>query len=169
LLILGAIILGLPLAGIASIFLIHILVGIGLTVVGIFISRSIYKFFKSTLAATIETIEGGIIFSFSSEKPVFFEWDSIDFMGRYTERNGRQALCVYRESDDRLITVPDEYEGFESLVEELEAKGTVEPMEFALGEGPADILRKRFSDPAEADSIGDAPTAPEDDEAAPNP
>ena len=151
------IIIALPVAGIVSFafappFLSIILIGSGL-----FFAYSFWKLVRSTLGSQIRTHDDGIVFDFGKGHVNKFSWDEITHCGVYAEPRGKRSLFIYDEDEDRLITVPNEYEAFDDLVNEVHERTAdlFETVDLATKSTINDYLRSIVSK-SEDDSAKDS-------------
>jgi hypothetical protein len=133
-----------PAAAVAILFLLHPLAGVLAILAGAWLAYAVHKFMAGILKSEVETLTDGIRIVMLHEQPVYIPWDEIDYLGRFRQDDRREALCIYKESGDRLITIPDEFEGFECLAAELAEHGSIAAVELAPGETITDRLRNLF-------------------------
>ncbi len=135
--------LALTLGSIAIIVFHHVLLGIVvLAVVGYF-SYFLMKYFVNTLKSHIRTTDEGLVCATATGTESSLGWDDLTHAGWYTTDHGYRELFVYAEADDRLLTIPPQYNGMEALEQEIASRSGIRLLSLA-GEdidGLADALR----------------------------
>ena len=91
------------------------------TVVGGFFGYHFLKLIRSIISSKIVTSESGVSFDFGKGHISEFSWDGITHAGKFTDTSRKPMFYVYDETDDRLISVPNEYERFEEIVAAVRA------------------------------------------------
>lgn len=153
--IIGVLVVGLPSAGILSFFFLPALVGIIITVIGTYFAYQLGKFMANTLRARILTGEEGMTFILSAKETPFIAWSEITNSGLCRQGKKRTAY-IYKEEGDRLLTFPDEFSGFDRLLNELRSRVEVEVEEVDLADTDTikDHLRRKLGLP-EQDEEGE--------------
>jgi hypothetical protein len=89
------------------------------------IAWTLLKFTRRQLATRIEAGEEGLSISLYGEERFTYPWASLRVAGIAEEagkgKRGRK-LFIYREEGDKLFTIPDEFENFETLVAEVRGR-----------------------------------------------
>lgn len=155
------IIVALPAAGIISLFLLPIFLGIVLTVLGVYLAYHLGKFLLRSLLSRIETSDEQVKFNIGYKDAPVMRWEDITLAGSYVEGSSRPHLFVYDESDDNLITIPPDYAGFEQLVEEIKARTDFEEITLNESQTLAEHLKDRLG--MEEEEIDDEEEEPETD------
>ncbi len=142
-----AIIIALPALGIAMFFFTPPILAIIVTVVGGYLSYSLSKFVRGSLGSRVIPHDEGITFNFGHNDIDRFTWEEVTFVGTCREEKQRPYLFVYDSENDRLVTVPNEYENFDSMIEEIRGHVGEELFEEIIldpGETIAEVLRERL-------------------------
>lgn len=139
-----AIIVLLPAAGIACFFIFPIFLAIIVTIVASYFAYHLFKYILNIIRSKIETNEESIQFVLGKNDATEMAWDEIDFAGYCTQRRGRPFLYVYQEQEDKLLTVPNEYEGFANLVDEMRKKTALEDVALSETETINDYLKEKL-------------------------
>lgn len=141
-----AIIALLPGAGIACFFVLPVFLAIIITIVGSYISYHLVKYVLTIIRSEVETKEDSIRFVLGKDNITEIEWEHIDYAGYCTQGRSKPFLYIYQEEEDKLLTVPSEYNGFSDLVDELRKRVAVEDV--ALGETDTinDYLKEKLED-----------------------
>ena len=147
-----AIIALLPAAGVLSFFVLPILIAIIITIVGSFIAYYLLKYVLNILRSHVDTGEQSIRFVIGKNDEAEFRWDGIDFVGYCTQEKEKPFLYFYREEDDKLLTVPDDYLGFAELVAEVRGKVAVEDVELTSGQTINEYLKDKLGDESGVDA-----------------
>ena len=146
----------LPAIGVVTFFLLPPVVGVILTGVGALFGYNLFKLSRSTLQSKIITSETSVIFDFGQGHADEFTWEQITHAGTFREPKGKRMVFVYEEPTDRLVTIPDEYESYDQLVEEVK-NGTAsvfEKVDLATQASLTDYLRGQLEsdEPSDEDS-----------------
>ncbi len=140
-LIIAFLLVPLSLAAGAALFFLGLLLGlIGLAAALVF-SYTLVRFLSQQLASRIETGENGIRFSLWGEETREFPLETIRLAGTVTEPGAGKKLFVYRESEDTFISVPDEFEGFDALMREVESRTDFKEISLSPGESLKEKLK----------------------------
>ena len=136
----------LPAAGALAILYVGGLIGIAAAVIGIYLSYHLVKYLRSHLRSYIETDEEGLHCRTTVDEEIGMAWSDISHSGLAVSKDNRTLLFLYAEGDDKLLTIPPEYEGWDRLVEE--ARGHVDLEQVTLSEGSTiqDHLRSVLGD-----------------------
>ena len=141
----------LPAIGIVTFFFLPPIVGVILTAVGGLFGYNLLKLSRSTLQSKVVTSESSVTFDFGKGHADEFMWDDITHSGTFREPKGKHMVFVYEEPTDRLVTIPDEYEAYDRLVEEVRVgtSSVFETVDLATQASLNDYLRSRL-EPAES-------------------
>lgn len=145
LLILFAIIAAIPIVGVAAILLWSPVAGVIFLAVGAYVDYHLVKFARLQLKSYVRTDDSGIQGLSSIAEKVNIPWGTVTHAGVGTEPNKHQAAFVYDEDEDRLISVPSDYENFDQFVSELEDRFDLLQFELREGETVADRLKEMVS------------------------
>ena len=163
LLLLFTVMTSVPVTGIVLLALQLITLGLIVTIVGIYFAYQMLKLVRSTLRSRVVTSEESINYDFGKGDAHEISWSAVTHSGTFGKTSRSRTVFVYAEEGDRLLSVPDEYEGFEALVEEIEAPtGPVfETIDLATETSISDYLRERVggSNPAEDETKSDGSDA----------
>jgi hypothetical protein len=147
--ILAGIVLALVLiaAGIAAFFLLGLVGGVLAVAAALFVDMNLLRLLRRQLATRIETSTDRILFTLAGNETASFPWEKISFAGSVTSadghgRRGDPRLFVYDEPDDRLMSIPGEYENVDTLAAELREKTDFRELALARGETLKDKLRE---------------------------
>ncbi len=144
------IIVALPAAGVVAFLLTSVIVAVLILGAGLFFSYNFIKLVRSTLASRIRTNASGVVFDFGKGHRNEFDWNRISHCGVYSEPKRGRALFIYDEEDDRLVTVPNEYESFDVLVTEVREHtvGRFEIIDLGALSTIEEYLREKVTPPA---------------------
>ncbi|TVR56478.1 MAG: hypothetical protein EA426_13570 [Spirochaetaceae bacterium] len=137
-----ALIIGIPVGGLAVTFLVHRVIGAILLLVGAFFSYQFAKYLQLHLKSFIETNDEGLRALTSSREKVKISWDEITHAGHCTDTENHEYVFVYDENNDTLLTVPDEFTLFRELVDELESRMELERYSLKPGETVTERLKQ---------------------------
>ena len=134
----------LPAAGIVCLLFLPPFVGIVVILVGGYVAYQLVKFLINILTSRIETSEQGMKFTLNRKETTFFAWVDLTHAGYCTQAKNRPFIFLYADEDDRLMTVPDEYEGFSNLIDEIKDHIEIETVELAPGETAGRYLQSKL-------------------------
>ena len=134
----------LPAAGIVSFLFLPALLSVVILAVGGYIAYHLVKFLRSSMRSTVETGEEDIRFQIGQNDTTTIPWTEITFAGVCTKPRSRSVLYVYRERDDQLLTVPDEYESFENLLADVREKTSFEEIDLDADTSLNEHLKKKL-------------------------
>ena len=150
-----------PVGGILSFFVLHPLLSVIILIVGSYLSYSLIKFLRNILVSRITTGEESVTFRVSAEEASELTWDSITHAGVCQQTRNKPTAYIYNETEDKLLTIPSEYSGFDGLISEIKERISVEFEEFHLQrtESIGDYLRAKLgvdiSEPSEEEQSSD--------------
>ncbi|HUX22858.1 MAG TPA: hypothetical protein VMW69_16600 [Spirochaetia bacterium] len=98
------------------------LYGIIFLAVALFLSFQFVRFAISHIRSHLRTDDEGISFHMPTNEEEHFDWGELTHSGFCTPAKGRPFAFVYSQERDRLITIPKEYEEFDALLGELQAR-----------------------------------------------
>ena len=161
-LLVALIVVATPVGALLTFLFLPPLVSVILTVVGGYLSYHLGKFFFTTLRSRISVSDEGPVFDLSAKETVRFEWAEITHAGLCSRTKGGRVAYVYNDTEDKLITVPDEYADFGGFVEELRSGTEVEDVSLAEDQTVQDYLREKIGPPEPAEpSDSEEPPVPE--------
>lgn len=103
-----------------------------------------YSFFRQLYFQTMSRIithDDGVSTVTALGEKITLPWNLITHAGRLTLVRGKQAIFLYAESIDQLVTFPADYEGFGNFVEEVEARVALPEVDLTPGQTLKDYLR----------------------------
>ncbi len=121
-LILYFVIPALPAAGVLFTVLVDRIIGIIGLAVGGYMSYQLAKFLGSHLKSYIETSEEALRCRTTANTEIVLPWGSVSHAGQCFPEKGPDYLFVYSKADDKLLTIPREYAGFDQLREEIRGR-----------------------------------------------
>ncbi len=112
-----------PVGGVISLFFISFW-GILIIALGVYIAYQILKFVNAQLSSRIVTHDEGITFYLPFDEVERFGRQDLHVVGKFQSADSTEKphLFIYDESNDRLITIPDEYENLPGLEGELRSQ-----------------------------------------------
>jgi hypothetical protein len=130
-------------AGVAVIVFYHPLLGVLALGVAGFVSFYLIKFFVNTLKSHVRTSEEGMVCATAMGSETTIAWEDLTHTGWYTTDNGYRELFVYAEGEDRLLTIPSQYEDMEGLDAEIRERSGLTQLSLSGEEvdGLTDALR----------------------------
>ncbi len=140
--------------GIAAPFVIGVLYGLVALAAALFFAWQIVRLTRRQLATRIETLTDEIVFRLHGDEKVVLAWKQVrvaglaastDAAGRSRRRDRR--LFIYNETEDRLLTLTDEFENLDGLAAELREKVDFHELTLAPGETLKEKLREMVGHP----------------------
>ena len=123
-------------------------VGVLALAMGAYIAYVLIRFLTKQLACTVEAREDGVELDLYGEEKVRLAWGDVTHLGVASDARKRRVLFFYREDEDRLLGVPDEFERFDALMDRaVERSRAVAPdrpflrLELGPGQTVKDSLR----------------------------
>jgi hypothetical protein len=136
-------------AGVAALLLLGLFAGLIALAAALFVDWSLLRLLRRQLATRIETLTDQVLFTLAGNETVCFPWEKIRFAGSATSadtrgrgRRGDAQLFVYNEQDDRMISIPSEYENVDALAAELRSRTDFRELSLGRGETLKDKLRE---------------------------
>ena len=123
-----------------------------------FISYHLFKFIGSHLNSRIVTHDDGLTFYLPLDDTQRYSWDEITHAG-FCRSKGKEKpfIFIYASEDDRLISIPTNYDDIDKLKDELEERTSVyADYELEDGESIQDRLKSILGIP-EAGDIEEEP------------
>lgn len=117
------------------------LLGIGGLALSAYIGYVLFRFVSKQLRCTVEVVDEGVRLDLYGEEKISLEWGDVTHRGVATDTRRRRLLFLYRESADKLLVVPDEFERFDTLLSEVAAHGELQAFALEANETVKDRLR----------------------------
>jgi hypothetical protein len=108
---------------------------ISLVVIG-YLEFQVGRHLNGQLTSSVVTNDEGVTVQHAGIGIRTFSWEDISRAGYAVPRTKRErpVVFIYNEEDDRLITIPDEFENFRSLMTEVRRRTDFEDIVLAPGE-----------------------------------
>jgi hypothetical protein len=131
----------LPAAGVLAIIYMGGLLGIVLAVVGVYFAYHLVKYLSGHLRSYIETTDEGLRCRTTVNEDIQMSWSDITHSGLATSSGKQRLLFLYAEGDDKLLTIPQEYDRWGRLVEETRSHVDLPEVALAKDSTVQDHLR----------------------------
>lgn len=141
----------LPVTGVLSIIFLHPVVGAIITVVGCFFSYQLSKYVINIFKSRLDTTDEGLVYKMSAKESASLAWEEISHSGYCEQEGAKPFVFVYSEVNDRLLSIPNEYDGFDRLVEELREKLDLKDVKLKATETITDYLKTFIAPPEETE------------------
>lgn len=128
-------------AAVSSIFVLGPIVGIILTVLIGFVGYQLFRLMKVQAESYLKTDEEGMVCKTALGEEIEIAWSEVDQAGLAVDDRGRRFAFVYRDLDDTLITLPDDYSDFDALVAELESRYSLRRFELEPKQSVEEYLK----------------------------
>lgn len=130
-------------AAMAAIIFYHVVLGLIALAVAGFVSYHLVRFFLNTLRSHVRTSDCAMVCTTAMGSETEIPWNDLTHTGWYTTDGGYRELFVYAEGEDRLLTIPLQYENMEALEAEILDRSGLKPLSLSGEEvdGLADALR----------------------------
>ena len=111
------------------------------------------RFFRNHLKSWVETTDTELKCRMPDGELLNFSWDKVTTAGYFTQERGRPFLFVYREEEDKLVSIPEEYSEFETLYSQIKERTPFKELSLARGETIQERLKEMLNiePPAEAE------------------
>jgi hypothetical protein len=146
-LLLVAVLIVLPAAGVALFFVAGALLGILGVGVAIYLDYTLVRFLRNHLRSYVQTTDDELSCRLPDGETMSFPWSAITHAGACTPAKGRPFLFVYDSAADRLVSIPAEYDGFAELRRSLEEKAPFQELTLAAGETLEERLKTLIRKP----------------------
>lgn len=155
-----------------SLFSVGPVLGIIALAVGGYLSWTLVRFIRKQLQCSVDVVEEGVVLDLYGEEKVTAPWDRISHLGTAVDTRGRKSVFLYREAEDKLLVIPDEFERFGEIVTRIRESSlataperTFHEISLGLGESVKDRLRTivgrpRVVDEEAEDGAAEGPTPP---------
>ncbi len=98
------------------------LLGIGALAFGGYIAYTLVRFVRKQLACVVEVLDDTLVLDLYGEEKVTVAWADVTHLGTARDGRKRRMLFLYREPEDKLLVVPDEFDRFDLLVASVAGK-----------------------------------------------
>lgn len=98
------------------------LIGLGIALIAGYLAYQVIRFLIRHLRSNILTHDDGLTFLFPSGTVERLRWEEITHAGTIRTSEGTTVIFIYAEGDDRLATIPEEYEKLDQLMLELKQR-----------------------------------------------
>jgi hypothetical protein len=109
----------LPAVGLLLLLSVNPLIGIIGIAVGGYMAWQLGKFLRSHMRSRVETGDDELRCHTTANDEIVLPWTAITHAGRCFPEKAPDYLFVYNAGDDRLLTIPKEFSGFEALAAEI--------------------------------------------------
>ena len=152
-------VIALPAAGVLLLIFAGTLIGIIALASAAYLDYSMLRFFRNHMRSWVETTDSELKCQMPDGDLLVFSWDQITAAGYFTQERGRPFLFVYREKGDKLVTIPREYGGFQTLYDTIEQRTDFKQLSLASGESIQERLKQMLHlDPSrDAETKNDGP------------
>ncbi len=140
--------------GIAAPFVLGVLYGLVALAAALFFVWQFVRLTRRQLATRIETLTDEIVFRLHGDEKIVVDWKQVSIAGfaTATDAAGRsrrrdRRLFIYNETEDRLLSLTDEFENLDGLAAELRGKVDFRELVLAPGETLKDKLRELVGHP----------------------
>jgi hypothetical protein len=130
-------------AGALLIIFVNPLIGIIVVALALYISYNMYKVLRDQFKSRITTDESTIHFLLPGNEEYTFKWEDVTHSGLFVHSGKKKRqLFLYREPEDKLIAIPDEFTDFEALIDILRQKTPFRTLEQQGKEDLNEALKK---------------------------
>lgn len=119
------------------------LLGAGLT---FFLAWGIFNIIRNQVKSRITTHDDGVSAVTTMGEKISVPWPLITHAGLYSESRKAQILYIYAESTDQVLSIPQDYQPFDQLLDEVKERLSFELETVELGEGQTliDYLKEKL-------------------------
>ena len=133
-------ILVLPASGVLFIYIFNVVLGVIAIGIALYLNYHLIKFMIGHLTSRIETSDTAIVCKTPTNEVFEFDWDNITVAGSFKSSKAQPNIFIYNEALDRLLKIPQDYGGYEKLLEEIREKTPFQAINLSDGE----ILEERL-------------------------
>jgi len=143
----------LPAAGILLLIFIGVFLGTIALAGAAYLDYTMLRFFCNHLKSWVETTDSELKCRMPDGELLNFSWDKVTAAGYFTQERGRPFLFVYREEEDKLVSIPEEYSEFEALYSQIKERTPFHELSLARGETIQERLKEilNIEPPAEVE------------------
>ncbi len=127
-------ILVLPAAGFLFIYIFNVILGVIAIAIALYLNYHLIKFIIGHLTSRIETKDTSIVCKTPTNEVFEFEWGSITVAGSFKGAKAQTNIFIYNEELDKLLKIPQDYDDFEKLLEEIREKTPFQAIDLSDGE-----------------------------------
>ena len=135
-------ILVLPAAGVLFIYIFNVVLGVIARGIALYLNYHLIKFMIGHLTSRIETSDTGIVCRTPTNEVFEFDWDNITVAGSFKGSKAQPNIFIYNEALDRLLKIPQDYGGYEKLLEEIREKTPFQAINLSDGETLEERLKQ---------------------------
>jgi hypothetical protein len=140
--ILFLVVIALPAAGILLLIFAGTLIGIIALAAAAYLDYSLLRFFGNHMKSWVETTDTELKCQMPDGDLLVFSWDQVTVAGFCTQERGRPFLFVYKEEEDKLVTIPKEYGDFEALWSTIKQRTPFQELSLRRGETIQERLKQ---------------------------
>jgi len=133
--------IALPAAGILLLIFAGVFLGIIALAGAAYLDYTMLRFFRNQLRSWVETTDTELKCQMPDGELLAFSWDKVTAAGYFTQERGRPFLFVYREEEDKLVTIPEEYSEFETLYSQIKKRTPFQELSLGKAETIQDRLK----------------------------
>jgi hypothetical protein len=149
--ILFLVVIGLPVAGILLLIFASTFIGIVALAGAAYLDYTMLRFLRNHLKSWVETTDRELKCQMPDGDLLSFFWDQVIIAGYCTQERGRPFLFVYRQEEDKLVTIPREYGDFEALFSTIKQRTPFQELSLSKGETIQERLKERLNIESSAD------------------
>jgi len=146
--------IALPAAGILLLIFAGIFLGIIALAGAAYLDYTMLRFFRNQLKSWVETTDTELKCRMPDGELLNFSWDKVTAAGYFTQERGRPFLFVYREEEDKLVSIPEEYSEFETLYSQIKERTPFQELSLVRGETIQDRLKDMLNIEPTAEAEG---------------
>jgi len=131
----------LPAVGVLLLIFAGIVIGILALAGAAYLDYTILRFLRNHLKSWVEASEEQLRCRMPDGEMLVFPWKQVTVAGYCIQEQGRPFVFVYRDEEDKLVTIPEEYNQFETLLSSIKQRTPFEELSLAKGETIQDRLK----------------------------
>ena len=139
------VLIALPIAAILLLIFVGIFLGIIALAGAGYLDYTILRYFRSHLKSWVETSAAELKCQMPDGELLIFPWNTVTAAGYCKQERGRPFLFVYKEEEDKLVTIPKEYGDFDTLFSEIRERTPFHEMSLRKGETIEDRLKEMLN------------------------
>lgn len=133
-------------AGIVTLIILGVLPGIIILVIAVYLNYHLIKFIRLQINSYIKETSEGIECLTTTNEKIYIPWSEISYSGTFSHgSHEKRYIFVYSDEQDQLLTIPDEYENIDKLLDSLSERFSLLQFNLDQHETIQDKLKEMLS------------------------
>ena len=140
----GALVVGVPLLGVALFWFLRGIIGIAAGLAAGFFTYQLITFILPSLRVRIETSSDGIRCIRPGNDDIAFRWSEITHAGLVHQKSQKPSLFLYGEEHDRFVEISKEFSDFDLLLTMVKKQTPFQEIRLEKADSIQDWLRREL-------------------------